>query len=155
MKTDIKFYITESLFSLLDNKKLEDIKITELSELSNVSRGTFYNNFHNLYDVIDYKLDLIIEKLFEIYNLNKLRNKNTKELFRDILIYIEKNKKVFLIIRDKLYFIFKNKLDNYFINILSDKFNYYIISGIIINLSLYYLDHGSNINTFLDKIKID
>ena len=153
MYSDIKFYITESLFKLLKTKKIKEIKITEIVNLSNISRTTFYNNFKNINDVKIYKFNLIIEDIFKIYTLNIKRKKDNKELLKNILKYINNNKEIFIIIKNKFYFEFKNLLDNYFIKKTNNKYNYYIKSGIMINLCLYFIDNNFNIK--LDKIKID
>ena len=152
MNSDIKFYITESLFKLLKNKELSKITITEIVKSSNISRTTFYNNFKNINEVIDYKFNKIINDINKIYSLNKLRKKDNNNLLKEILKYICSNKYTFIIIKNKLYFKFKNKLDNYFIK-KCNNINYYIISGIILNLCLLYIDN--NFNLEIDKIKID
>ena len=145
MNTDTKFFISESLFKLLKSKELNDISIIEVVKLSNISRTTFYNNFNNLNEVIDYKLNLLIEDINKIYQLNKLRNKDLDTLLEEIFNYINNNKNIFKIIKDKLFFLFKEKLDNYFSNNL-DKYEYYKISGILINLSLYYINNNFKFN---------
>ena len=154
MKTDIKFYVSESLFKLLKTKNLNEIKITDIVNLSNISRTTFYNNFRNINDVIFYKFNIIIEDLYKIYNLNSLRKNNKKDLIKNILVYINKNKEVFLIIKNKLFFEFKNSLDNYFVKFIKNIYNYYIYSGSIINICFYYLENDININTLINNIDI-
>ena len=153
MNSDIKFYITESLFKLLETKDIKEIKITEIVILSNVSRTTFYNNFKNVNDILNYKFDLIIKDFYKIYKLNNFRKKDYNELLKNILNYICLNKDIFIIIKKKFYFQFKKMLDNYFIDKVNNKYKYYIKSGIIINLCLYYIDNNFNID--INKIKID
>ena len=150
MKTNIKFYIAEALFKLLQNKDLNNIKVVELAKISGTSRTTFYNNFKNINDVINYKFNLIIKDINKMIKLNKLRNNNNKDLLIEILKYINKNKKTFIIIKNKLYFKFKERLDN---NLNNNNYDYFIKSGIIINLCLYYIDNNYKID--LNKIKID
>ena len=84
---------------------------------------------------------MLIEDINKIYQLNKLRNKDLDTLLEEIFNYINNNKNIFNIIKDKLFFLFKEKLDNYFSNNL-DKYEYYKISGILINLSLYYINNN-------------
>lgn len=150
MKTDIKNHITDALFKLLENKELSNIKIVELVNLTGISRTSFYNNFNNLDDVITYKLNIIIEDIKKVIILNNLRNKNLKNLLLEILKYIDKNKSNFIIIKNKLFFKFKKTLDK---ELNSNNYDYYIKSGIIINLCLLYIDNNFYID--LDKIKID
>ena len=140
MEINIKNLLADSLFKLLKNNDINDISITKLCNNASISRTSFYNNFNNILDVINYKFDLIIDNLYKIYYLNNKRNKDIYNLCKEILKYIEKNKDLFLIIIKKFYFEFKNKLDNYFINKIDYK-NYIITSGIIINIVLFYLNN--------------
>jgi len=148
MKTDIKNYIAEALFELLKTKELNNIKIVELVKLTGISRTTFYNNFKNIDDVINYKIENKIIDINKIITLNKLRKKNLKNLLIEILNYINKNKNIFIIIKNKLFFKFKEELDKKY-----NTYEYYIKSGIIINLCLLYINNNFYID--LDKIKID
>ena len=124
---------------------------TKICNNASISRTSFYNNFNNILDVINYKFDLIINNLYEIYYLNKKRNKDNYNLCKEILKYIEKNKDIFLIIINKFYFDFKNRLDDYFINKIDYK-NYVITSGIIINIVLFYLNN-KNIKELIENLK--
>ena len=45
--------IREAFFSLLERKDLEDITITELSDLADINRKTFYNHYDNLDMLVD------------------------------------------------------------------------------------------------------
>jgi len=148
MKTEIKNYITDALFELLKTKELNNIKIVELVKLSGISRTTFYNNFKNIDDVINYKINVIISDIKKIIKLNKIKNNDLKYLLIEILKYIVNNKYTFITIKDKLFFKFKESLDKEF-----NTYDYYIKSGIIINLCLLYIDNNFYID--LDKIKID
>ena len=148
MKTDIKNYITDALFELLKTKELNNIKIVELVKLSGISRTTFYNYFKNINDVINYKIKIITGDINKIIKLNSLRNNNLKCLLIEIIKYIDKNKYTFIIIKNKLFFRFKEELDREYNN-----YDYYIKSGIIINLCLLYIENNFYID--LDKIKID
>ena len=152
MEINIKNLVTDSLFKLLKNNDINDISITKICNNASISRTSFYNNFNNILDVINYKFDLIINSLYEIYYLNKKRNKDNYNLCKEILKYIEKNKEIFLIIINKFYFDFKNKLDDYFINKIDYK-NYVITSGIIINIVLFYLNN-KNIKELIQKNNI-
>jgi len=60
MKANKKNLITDTLFILLENKNLNDITISEIVKLSNISRTTFYNNFNNTKKILNYKFNIII-----------------------------------------------------------------------------------------------
>ena len=150
MKTDIKNQIANTLFELLKTKELNEINIVELSLKTGISRTTFYNNFKNIKDVLDYKFINVIKHIKNIIMLNNIRKNNSKKLLKEILNYISQNKNTFIIIKNKLFFEFKKYLDN---NISNNTYDYYIKSGIIINLCLLYIENNFYLD--LDKIKID
>jgi len=150
MKTNIKNLLADSLFIILKYKKLEDITVKELVNKANISRASFYNNYNNIYDIINYKFNIIIKNINDIYLLNKLRKGNSKTLLYNLLIYIDKNKEDFRVIRNSFFFDFKKQLDLIFTK--NNIINYYKISGSIINLILYYMDNNFELNEFMKKI---
>jgi len=148
METDIKNYIADGLFDLLKRKEIYNIKITELVKITGISRTTFYNNFKNINEVLTYKFINIKTDLDKIIKLNRLRKNNSTNLLANILNNINKNKNIFIIIKNKYFIEFKNILDNN-----ETSYDYYIKSGIIINLCLLYIDNNFYLD--LNKIKID
>ena len=153
MKTNIKFYIVEALFKLLNDKNLKDITVSDIVDSANISRTSFYNNFKNITDVLNYKFDLIISDLYNIFKLNKLRKNDINMLFREILKYIDNNKNKLSIIKNNFYLEFKDKLDIFFFSKINDRYKYIVYSGIILNLCLFYINNSYNID--IKKIKID
>ena len=152
MKTNIKFYISSTLFKLLKSKDIYNISISELSREANISRSTFYNNFSNIIEVVDYRLDLIINDILNLYIINKHRKRSINEFFIQFFKYIEKNKPIFLIIKDKIIKLFKEKLDNVFLE-NDNNFNDYIIkSGSIINIVYLFLENKIDKNTVLNLL---
>ena len=73
-------FIYNALSSLLEEKKYEDIKITEIIEISQVSRATFYRNYDSLDDILRYELDQKFIKLSEYLYANYKSNKNTNKV---------------------------------------------------------------------------
>ena len=73
-------FIYNALSSLLEEKKYEDIKITEIIERSQVSRATFYRNYDSLDDILRYELDQKFIKLSEYLYANYKSNKNTNKI---------------------------------------------------------------------------
>ena len=55
--------IVEALISLTKNTKVDDMTITKLCSLSNVSRTTFYRLFDNIEDIIQYKIESIFQSI--------------------------------------------------------------------------------------------
>lgn len=65
--------IYEGLKSIMEEKNIDEIHITELVGASGVSRATFYRNFDSIIDVLTLKSDQIFELLLEY-----LKNYHTK-----------------------------------------------------------------------------
>lgn len=59
-KTFVCVCITDALFRLMRSKSLQDISITELTQVAGVGRASFYRNFETKIDVLDRKLDLLL-----------------------------------------------------------------------------------------------
>ena len=55
--------IMAALGKLLRTKRLDDITVTELVELCNISRQAFYYHFSDLYGVVDYGIQRDLEEL--------------------------------------------------------------------------------------------
>lgn len=85
---------TTGLFSLLQQKKLENITIAELCEKTNYPRSTFYNYFEDIYALMDYCWLSISEKI-QINNFQSIDHKErTLTLFSMVYDYMEDNRKV-------------------------------------------------------------
>ena len=154
METDTKNFIADATFKLMKVKNLKEISIKEITDLAGVSRSSFYNNFSNLDDIIDYKINIISKKIFNIYTLNKLRNENLTNFILNLIKYIYSNIDTFVILKEQLFFKLKDNIDLIFYKKITDKERYIIISGIIINIILYWLDNKDTdkLLTYLESI---
>lgn len=77
--------IREALVKLLSNKKLDDITITEIAQVADVNRKTFYNYYETPYQVVEEIENDIILSLDEI-----LLNINFKEDLKQPIKIFEK-----------------------------------------------------------------
>ncbi len=151
MALNTKNAIADSVFLLLNNNNINSITVKEISINANISRKTFYNNFHNIIDVIDYKLDNIIKDIIKIYKLNIIRKKDYNTLLVELYNYSYKNKIYFNAIKKELFLKFKIKLDNAFLNITTNKYLYISISGSFFNIIFYCLENNTDIKNFIIK----
>lgn len=60
-----KKMLRESLFTLLEKKNLNSITVTELTQLADVNRSTFYLYYRDVLDMMDKLQDEIYEVFFE------------------------------------------------------------------------------------------
>ena len=54
MAADTKQMIADSLFGLLEHKKIDDITVKYLVEYCGISRQTFYYHFQDIYDLVEW-----------------------------------------------------------------------------------------------------
>lgn len=54
MSTVIKKVLASTLKELMDEKSLSKITINDLTQSCGVSRQTFYNNFRDIYDLVEW-----------------------------------------------------------------------------------------------------
>lgn len=57
-----QYMIVDALFILMGRKPLQSITVTEICEEAAIGRKTFYRNFETREDVIDLRLDLLLEE---------------------------------------------------------------------------------------------
>lgn len=63
MPKSTKNQIMNALAGLLQTKRLDDITVTELVERCGISRQAFYYHFSDLYGVVDYGIQQLLDKL--------------------------------------------------------------------------------------------
>jgi AcrR family transcriptional regulator len=65
-----KKVLKETLVSLMEEKELRKITISEITTRANVNRGTFYLHYLDIYDMVEKLGDEIIDKIKEIVDSN-------------------------------------------------------------------------------------
>ena len=63
MPKSTKNQIMNALAALLRTKRLDDITVTELVERCGISRQAFYYHFSDLYGVVDYGIQTMLDEL--------------------------------------------------------------------------------------------
>lgn len=99
MKEDLRFKktelaIRESFFHLLKNKKSSEITVAEISRHALLGRGTFYQHYRSIDDLVKAIEDETIANMAEIYDQNAQDKKveNVSCLIVYLIDYFEKNK---------------------------------------------------------------
>lgn len=82
-KMTVKDRISQTLLSILGEKKLSEIRISELTDRANVARASFYRNFNSFDEVLDYIASQYTSKLNEII-IPMLEEKNYKSWYEEI-----------------------------------------------------------------------
>ena len=101
-KTDVRSMYTQSLIEnafieILSKKSIKEITVKELTSKANVSRGTFYNQFVDIYDVYQTIEDRYFDEIIKRVYSNKVYAFDDG-FFKDIIYYVFLNKTWFKII---------------------------------------------------------
>ena len=92
--------LTTALMALLKERPLKSITVTELAELADVNRATFYVHFQDVYDMFDQVKEEfcnICRELVDAHGEELARNEN-RPFLEDIFSYFETN--VIDVVRD-------------------------------------------------------
>ncbi|WP_295363258.1 TetR/AcrR family transcriptional regulator [uncultured Succinivibrio sp.] len=108
MKEDLRFKktelaIRESFFHLLKNKKSSEITVAEISRHALLGRGTFYQHYRSIDDLVRTIEDEAISHMEKIYDQNAQDKKieNVGCLVVYLIEYFEKNRdNILLLIRN-------------------------------------------------------
>ena len=83
---------SETLFSLVEKKKFEDITVNELCNACNYPRATFYNYFQDIYDLLDYCWENMSKEI-KIQDYKSITpEERTQVLFERLYTFFEKKK---------------------------------------------------------------
>lgn len=63
-----KKMLAETLLSLLEKKPISKITVSEIVNLCDINRKTFYYHFQDVYDLLEWHLDCEVEKIIDTIN---------------------------------------------------------------------------------------
>ncbi|MGT2906261.1 TetR/AcrR family transcriptional regulator [Streptococcus dentiloxodontae] len=86
--TESKNYLKEALTRLLNEKRFEDITISDLSKTAGLNRGTFYLHYTDKYDMLDQLKQETLSNLSAIFERSDDQD-NTRGIILAIFNYIE------------------------------------------------------------------
>ena len=143
-----------------EKKDINKITVTELVKLADITRGTFYTHYDNIYDIAKNLQDDTLDVL--ITNLEKLKTSKNIDLFFDTIInYIKENEEMYslilssndpLIFINNINYIIQEKLQEMLTNTKRQKDELKIILFLdgIFSLVIKYFQHEIQYN--LDEI---
>ena len=109
--------IKNSLIKLMSEKDVSDITITEIAEVADINRKTFYAHYRDLYDILDEIENDLIEKLFHILNNADILKSmyNPYPLLKELTSEINKDFEFYkLLVQSKNYNSLLNKIQETF-----------------------------------------
>ena len=131
--------IAEAVIALLENQKLEQIRISNVVVKAGVSRMTFYNNYHSIEDVLKDYIYIIVEH----YVLEQVRTEGSNTVYDRILsamLFFDQYRRFFIVMRDSgLQGIILEAMNEYITNAdieLEKKQEMYFYAGGLLNVFL-------------------
>ena len=83
--------LKEALLILLQKKPVNEISVTELSELADVNRGTFYFHYTDVYDILYRTQDEFFREFEEILDFDENSKTNIYRYLLKIFSFLEDN----------------------------------------------------------------
>lgn len=112
-------HLTDALLSLLSDKPIGDISVSELIYKAGVGRASFYRNFKSKEDILQQYTDKITMDFVRTQKL-KYNTKNFREYTITLFEHLERNKDFALML-----------LNNNLLHIIGDIFNEYFLKNTV------------------------
>lgn len=149
----VKTCITDALFSLMAEKSINDIHITELAAKAGVARASFYRNYSSKEDII---ITLIRDVLDDFREESDLEHKSVYD-YENVLMcfqYFRKYKKYILDLQRCGYSsVLLEELNNFHVSIEGsmphnsvEKYGLYMYIGALANTAINYLTDDNKIS---------
>lgn len=106
-----KVSLSKALISLLNQKPLSEIDVSELCTVAKINRTTFYNHYKSISDLLDDMISQFFRKVKTYFDENKINQGNTTYKVSVFLNYLQMNRQFVLIaMNNDLFEKIKNKL---------------------------------------------
>ncbi len=140
----------EAFWKLYEKKDISKIKVQEICDVAGYHRNSFYRYFKDVYDVLEYIYEMIINEMLLVYDDSFILNDNEKYIKQFKKIWTENSKYIKVFADTKKNSLFSIKLTESLIGFMKDNFffseneeeNDYIlkfqISGAVYAMINYY-----------------
>lgn len=88
--------VKQALLNLMQEKTINEITIKQICELAEITRSTFYNNFYDIYDVLESIEEEFYNKIKDKIDIVKIYYENN--FFYDLMLLIYENQDIAKII---------------------------------------------------------
>ena len=133
-----KACLSQSLIELLKDNEYEDISIQDVVDKAGFSRNTYYRNFKNMDEVLDYYLDSFVDKFISDSKLNDCATSSDEYLDKLADHFSDKHSLelyTMLLQRGLVEHVSKQFIKRFFNKILpgqDDVFYYFVIGGLFV-----------------------
>lgn len=95
--------IRQAFLELLTEKDMDSITVTEICNLADINRGTFYKYYSDIYDLFQQTCDAFLNELYNIIIIsadeNDNKSRNINEILNDALGIVSQNTDLLAILR--------------------------------------------------------
>lgn len=81
--------LIDAFWELYEKKRIEQIRIREITDLAHYHRGTFYEYFVDIYDLLEQEEEAVINKIVELSPL--LQEENVDDVVSQVAAFYEAN----------------------------------------------------------------
>lgn len=93
-RQDTRRRIEEALENLLQEKELGQIRVTEICQLAQINRTTFYANYEDIYALSEAFQESLLEKLLDQYQQEREERQNSFD-FVKLFRHIQQNQRAY------------------------------------------------------------
>ena len=138
-------YIEEALMSLLRNKGLDEITVSDVVKKAGVCRSSFYRNYLNLDAVIDSYLD----KISDEFRTASCQSTDVRSLLVNSFRLIRSKKETFMILHERkmtekifhlVYDVALNEIQR--LTVLNNRYQPYFFAGASASVLIAWLDNS-------------
>ena len=105
-----KKVIKDTFLNLLEKKDISNITVTEICDISDINRGTFYRYYMDVYDLLKNIEQEFIEEIKNSPSIENIVDHSIYSFTKGILSIFENNKKLVKILRDNQKIAFFTKI---------------------------------------------
>lgn len=146
----VKKNITDALFSLMKEKKISDITISEIVKKAKVARASYYRNFKSkesvLYDFVYRIHNEYVKKVkFDPYNVVSYSS-----VLNSFKYYLKYKKYIIAICSSNHSNMYLEMLNSFFTDVAGDmpsssidRYKLYFYSGALFNMSIKWIEEGT------------
>ena len=89
-----KRVIKETFLNLLEKKDISNITVTEICEIADINRGTFYRYYMDVYDLLKNIEQEFIDEIKNSPSIERMQDHSISSFTKGILSIFENNKKI-------------------------------------------------------------
>lgn len=146
----VKAKIEDALFALLDEKKIDEIAITELISRAGVARSSFYRNYDSVFDILQSAIGDVCREFTASNPIDRVDFKSLTYLSFVFSFYLRLKNKLLCIFKAGFSYLIFQELTNYNLEALGtmsmssiDRFDIYYYSGALFSVIAHWLETGA------------